>query len=75
MGFYEIVFLISVVFVLIYFVLHSYLLIKYERKKLDILRDIRSDLLENDYANDYIVNWLDNLETKFDTFDLTDFTD
>lgn len=75
MGFYEVVFLITVVFVLIYFVVHSYLLIKYERKKLDILRDIRSDLLENDYANDYIVNWLDNLETKFDTFDLTDFTD
>ena len=75
MGFYEIVFLISVVFVLIYFVVHSYLLIKYERKKLDILRDIKNDIDKNNLDNDSIFELLYNFESKFEALDLIDFTD
>lgn len=75
MGFYEIVFLISVVFVLIYFVVHSYLLIKFERKKVDLLKSIRTYLIINTDNTHDIYEWLDYFNTKLDSFDLTDFTD
>lgn len=75
MDFNEIVFLVSASILLISFSIKSFMILDYERKQLDVLRDIRKELIENNVDNDYVVNWLDNLETKLDTLDLTDITD
>lgn len=72
MNFNEAVLAVCSFILLLGFFIYSYRILKLEKEKTKAINDMRSLLMQATVDTDFIVRFLDNIDSSYDDFDITD---